>query len=69
MDSACVLVAWPVIALLSQLLRHFVVGVRPLDLLSLQGGVSLPALATLVTALIPARRAAPVAPLTALSTQ
>ncbi len=59
-------VALPLILLLTQLLKTFVIGVRPLDPVSLLAGMSLLALSAAAASLVPALRAARVDPIDAL---
>ncbi len=59
-------VALPLVVLLAQLLKTFLVGVRPVDPVSLVGGVSLLVLSAAAATLVPAVRAARVDPMVAL---
>ncbi len=59
-------IALPLMVLLAQLLKTFLVGVRPLDPLSLLSGITLLAAAAFAATLFPALRAARVDPMLAL---
>ena len=64
--AACAL---PLILLLTQLLKSFVVGVRPLDPVSLVGGIALLAFSALAATAFPARQASRVDPMMALRSE
>jgi predicted permease len=61
-----VVAALPLLVLLTQLIKTLVIGVRPLDPVSLVGGISLLALSAAAATLVPAVRAARVDPMVAL---